>query len=308
MAQQRPLERAKLFFFRHFERIFVLLLVLAMVGIHAFVDQKFAFLSFYYLPLILAGFYGGRRFAVMAGVFVVALVFYYQYFEGLDMLPGFYGGALLTLVPWAGFLILTGYVVGGLAEQREARLADVKNAYLATLELLTYHIESTERHQLGHSNRVAEAAAAIGRELALPGEDVENLRVAALLHEVGTRDQRLLRLLSRSVTDSTVTVARAMRGAAEIIGEYGHYYEIVGEDWDIEALPIPLTVKILAVADAFETLQMATPVRPAFPKWSALEEVEKGAGKTFAKEAVRALRVVAGRPEVAGAGAELKVV
>ncbi len=308
MAQQRPLERAKLFFFRHFERIFVLLLVLAMVGIHAFVDQKFAFLSFYYLPLILAGFYGGRRFAVMAGVFVVALVFYYQYFEGLDMLPGFYAGALLTLVPWAGFLILTGYVVGGLAEQREARLAEVKNAYLATLELLTYHLESTERHQLGHSNRVAEAAAEIGRELELPAEDVENLRVAALLHEVGTRDQRLLRLLSRSVTDSTVTVARAMRGAAEIIGEYGHYYEIVGEDWDIEALPIPLTVKILAVADAFETLQMATPVRPAFPKWSALEEVEKGAGKTFAKEAVRALRVVAGRPEVAGAGAELKVV
>ncbi|HEX4574867.1 MAG TPA: HD domain-containing phosphohydrolase [Gemmatimonadales bacterium] len=308
MAQPRPLERAKVFFFRNFERIFVLLLVLAMLGIHGFVEQKFAFLSFYYLPMILAGFYGGRRFAVMAGVFVVALVLYYQYVQGLDMLPGFYGGAFLALVPWAGFLILTGYVVGGLAEQREARLGEVKNAYLATLELLTYHIESTERHQLGHSNRVAEVAAAIGRELALSPDDVENLRVAALLHEVGTRDQRLLRLLSRSVTDSSVTVARAMRGAAEIIAEYGHYYEIVGEDWDIEALPIPLTVKILAVADAFETLQMATPVRPAFPKWSALEEVEKGAGKTFAKDAVRALRTVAGRPEVAGAAAELTVV
>ena len=92
-------------------------------------------------------------------------------------------------------------------------------------------------------------------------------------------------------------MARAMRGAAEIIGEYGHYYEIVGEDWDIEALPLPMAVKILAVADAFETLQMATPVRPAFPKWSALEEVEKGAGKTFAKDAVRALRTVSARPE-----------
>ena len=310
MAQQRLLERAKLFFFRYFERTFVLLLVLAMVGIHLLVDQKFAFLSFYYLPLILAGFYGGRRFAVMAGVFVVALVFFYQYVQGLDMLPGFYGAALLALVPWAGFLILTGYVVGGLAEQREARLSEVKNAYLATLELLTYHIESTERHQLGHSNRVADVAAAIARELGLSSEDEENLRVAALLHEVGTRDQRLLRLLSRSVTDSAVTVARAMRGAAEIIGEYGHYYEIVGEDWDIEALPIPLTVKVLAVADAFETLQMATPVRAAFPKWSALEEVEKGGGKTFAKDAVRALRLVAGRPEAAGEGvaAELKVV
>ena len=65
----------------------------------------------------------------------------------------------------------------------------------------------------------------------------------------------------------------------------------------VAALPLPVTVKILAVADAFETLQMATPVRPAFPKWSALEEVEKGAGKTFAKDAVRALRTVSARPE-----------
>src|SRR5207302_1367510 len=173
MAQPRLVERAKLFFFRNFERIFVLLLVFAIVAIHALVEQKFAFLSFYYLPLILAGFYGGRRFAGLAGVFVGVAGLFAPYVHGLAILPR------------------------------------------------------------------------------------------------SVRDQRLLRLLSRSVTDSTVAVARWMRGAAEIIGEYGHYYEIVGEDWDIEALPLPITVKILAVADAFETLQMATPVRAAFPKWSA---------------------------------------
>ncbi|HEX9279755.1 MAG TPA: hypothetical protein VF890_03870, partial [Gemmatimonadales bacterium] len=123
----------------------------------------------------------------------------------------------------------------------------------------------------------------------------------------GTRDPRLLKLLSRAVTDEALPVARAMRGAAEIIAEYGHYYEIVGEDWEIDALPIPVTAKILAVADAFETLQMPTPVRPAFPKWSALEEVEKGSGRTFARDAVKALRNVAGRPESASS-AQLKVV
>ena len=214
---------------------------------------------------------------------------------------------MLTLVPWAGFLILTGYVVGGLAEQRAARLADLKNAYLATLEMLTFHIESTERHQEGHSTRVAQLAGEMGAELKLPESELENLRIAALLHEVGIADHRLLRLLSRSVTDETVAVARALRGAAEIIAEYSHYYEIVGDDWDIEALPMATPVKVLAVADAFETLQMATPVRPAYTRWSALEEVEKGAGKTFAREAVRALRVVAGRPEVAAPTKALKV-
>src|SRR5437879_8380927 len=111
MAQPRLVERAKLFFFRNFERIFVLLLVFAIVGIHAFVEQKFAFLSFYYLPMILAGFYGGRRFAVLAGLFVVVLGVFYQFGKGLDMLPGFYGDALLALAPWAVFLVATRSVV-----------------------------------------------------------------------------------------------------------------------------------------------------------------------------------------------------
>src|SRR5207237_8334398 len=132
-------ERAKLLFFRYFEQTFVLLLVLAMVAIHYLVEQKFAFLSFYYLPMILAGFYGGRRFAVMAGVFVVGLVFYWQDVQGLDMLPGLSGDALLALAPWAGFLILTGHVVGGLAEPRQARLAGLKHAYLAPLDPLSYN-------------------------------------------------------------------------------------------------------------------------------------------------------------------------
>jgi HD domain len=285
------------FVLKYFERILVVLLVASLLIINSLIEQKLAFLSFYYLPIILAGFYGGRRFAVVSGLFIASLVFFFQATGGLGMEAGLSEDAMLTLVPWAGFLILTGYVVGSLAEQRAARLADLKNAYLATLEILTFHIESAESNQEGHSTRVAELAAAMGAELRLSNGELENLRIASLLHEVGTADQRLLKLLSRSVTDESVAVARALRGAAEIIAAYSHYYEIVGDDWDIEALPIPITVKVVAVADAFETLQMATPVRPAFTRWSALEEVEKGAGKTFAREAVRALRVVAGRPE-----------
>jgi len=307
VLQQRSLDRAKQLFLRHFERILVVLLVASLLVINALIDQKIAFLSFYYLPIILAGFFGGRRFAVVSGVFIASLVVFFQATRGLGMEPGLTEDVLLTLIPWAGFLILTGYVVGGLAEQRAARLTDLKNAYMATLEVLTYHIESAERHQEGHSTRVAQLAADMGAELKLSENEVENLRIAALLHEVGTADQRLLRLLSRSVTDESLAVARALRGAAEIIAEYSHYYEIVGDDWDIEALPMAVTVKVLAVADAFETLQTATPVRPAFTRWSALEEVEKGAGRTFAREAVRALRVVAGRPEVAGPIKNLKV-
>jgi hypothetical protein len=56
VVQQRPLERAKQFFFRNFERILVVLLVASLLGINSLIEQKVAFLSFYYLPIILAGF------------------------------------------------------------------------------------------------------------------------------------------------------------------------------------------------------------------------------------------------------------
>jgi len=52
-----------------------------------------------------------------------------------------------------------------------------------------------------------------------------------------------------------------------------------------------------AVADAFETLQIASPNRPPFSPWSALEEIERGSGQTFGSEVVKALRKVAAAPE-----------
>ena len=171
------------FVLKNFERILVVLLVASLLVINRLIDQKLAFLSFYYLPVILAGFYGGRRFAVGSAVLIGLLTFFFQAIEGFGMDAGLTQDAMLTLVPWAGFLILTGYVVGGLAEQRAARLAELKNAYLATLEVLSFHIEAAERHQEGHSTRVAELAAEMGAELKLPETEIENLRIAALLHE-----------------------------------------------------------------------------------------------------------------------------
>src|SRR2546427_7135442 len=94
-------------------------------------------------------------------------------------------------------------------------------------------------------------------------------------------------MLSRSVTDESVTVARALRGAAQIIAEYSHYYEIVGDDWDIEALPMAVPVKVLAVAHAVETLQKATPVRAAVTRGGAPRKVGKGGRKTVGRRTVR---------------------
>src|SRR5439155_27247004 len=85
-------------------------------------------------------------------------------------------------------------------------------------------------------------------------------------------------------------IAASMRAALDIVREYSGYYAHVGGDWPVDHLNMLRGTKILAVADAFETLLVTTGNRPPFTEWAAIEEIEKGKGVTFASEAVTALR------------------
>src|SRR5215210_5181597 len=135
------IERLKLFVLANFEALFVLIVVAAMLVIHAVIDYKIAFLSFYFLPIITAGFYLGRNTGVLVAVMTVMLVAFFQAITGVVGPAGFRTSALLMLGPWAGFLILTGHVVGTLAEQKERAARDLRETYVTLLELLTFYLE-----------------------------------------------------------------------------------------------------------------------------------------------------------------------
>jgi HD-GYP domain-containing protein (c-di-GMP phosphodiesterase class II) len=305
MATRSVLERIRWLLFEQFERLLVLLLVASLLVIHWFVDYKVAFLSFYYLPIIVAGFLVGRNTAVWSAVLVISLVLFFQQVQGLDGPPGFDAAVTLALAPWAGFLILTGYVVGTLAQQRQAQLDNVKQSYLAMLELLTFSLEAAERGNRGHSHRVAEMAVRLAQGLGLREAEAENIRVAALLHEIGPESPRLLSLVSQFPGGiKGLPIADAMRGATQLLSEYARYFEVVGDDWPVDQLPMSEGAKILAVADAFETLQLTSPHRPALAPWSAVAEIERGAGRVFASEVVRVLKRITAAPLRASAQEE----
>ena len=296
------LTRAKHFVIANFERLLVVLVVASLLLIHAAIDYKFAFLSFYFLPVIIAGFYLGVTAAVWSAVLIVSLVVFFQAVVGLSGAPGLDLHTLLTLVPWAGFLVITGHVVGTLAEQRERAARDLRETYITMLELLTFYLESRDRHR-GHSYQVAQRATEIAREMALPEGELEALRVAALLHEIGAGDPKLQRLFTiHPAALEKLPVARALRAASELLGEYARYHELVGADWPVDEVRVATATKILAVADAYETLQLPGEVRTAMPPFAALEEIERGAGRVFGTDAVRALKKVVAKPEPAERG------
>lgn len=291
MRHSSSVHRVKWFVFQHFERLLVVLLVAALGVLHYFIDHQIAFLSFYYLPIILAGFYLGRNAAVYAAVFSVALTVYYQLVVGLDGPPGLDPQSIVTLMPWGGFLILTGHTVGRLAGERVRQTDALREAYVSMVELLSYHLESSERTQRGHSQRVASLAVGIAEQMGLPPADIETLRVAALLHEIGLDDPRLTRILGdfrgRGSQFST------LQNASALLEECRDYHESVIMEWPADRVRVSDAAKVLAVADAYETLLTPTPSRPAFAPWTALEEIERGSGQTFGTDVVRALRRVA---------------
>ena len=285
------LDRAKRFVLQQFERLLVVLLVGSLVLIHVYVGNKTAFLNFYFLPVILAGFHLGRRAATFAAVLCIALVVFFQTLGLLGESPGVDSRTLISLSSWASFLVLTAYTVGWLAEQRNRQVTELTDVYITMLEILTFHLESSGRQVRGHSYRVASRSVSIARSLGLRDDEVEQLRVASLLHELSPGDPRLSRLFQAFPgTAKALPIARSLSASLDIVGEYASYYEHVSTEWPVDHLRLSRGTKILAVADAFETLQIATTNRPPFSPWVALEEIERGKGVTFASDVVSALR------------------
>lgn len=108
----------------HFERIFVLLTLITALLIYYVIPQKLALLNFYYLPVILAGYYLGRRQAVPAALFCV---FVTAVWVVLSPTSFYYRttplAVVLHIATWGGFLILAGALVGALKERLTAEFA-----------------------------------------------------------------------------------------------------------------------------------------------------------------------------------------
>lgn len=184
-------KNARVFVSRKFELILVVSLLLGLSFIMVFVPQKIGFLNFYYLPVLAAGYAMGKRgsvFTAFSAILIVAfsvLVFPHQYLQnGVSQLMTL----ILNLLPWGGFLLLSSYTVGFLYEEKQKQIDIVRTAYVGVLEILSKLLESVDRYTKGHSVRVSKLAMDIAIALGLEREDVENVRVAALLHDIGKFD------------------------------------------------------------------------------------------------------------------------
>jgi len=303
------MDKLKLFLVRHFEKILVLIILIAAILGTSFMKDKTLLLNFYFLPVVFASYYLGKRLGVLSAflsilaIIVCAIVFRDHFFPADQEFRG-----IFLLSSWGGFLLLTAYAVGGLYEQKERRMEELQKAYVGILEILSKYIEIKDGYTKGHSMRVSEYAKGIAIAMELPRHLVENVRVAGLLHDIGKieisseviqkaaalspQEKQLIDTHSERGGVILAKVGEVLQEVVPIVIAHHRYFERALDSPDESLKSIPLGARIVAVADAFDAITTDRPYRKGKAPWEAVQEIVDQTGRQFDPEVVEAFRRV----------------
>ena len=157
----------------------------------------------------------------------------------------------------------------------------------------------------GHSRRVAQLAAGIARRLALSEPVIDEVRLAALFHDLGLVAVPSF-VLDKPLPALTQTEAEAMRlhpyhaerivarvptlaGVATIVGAHHERIDGGGYYRGLAGVHIPLGARIIAVADAFDDLTHERAGRPALDAAAAIDQMRAEVGRAYDADAFAAL-------------------
>jgi putative nucleotidyltransferase with HDIG domain len=175
----------------------------------------------------------------------------------------------------------------------------LRESYFRTVQALVAAVEAKDPYTRWHSTNVAKYAVAIGREWGLSPSQLEDIHIAAILHDVGKIgiSERIIskpdRLSSEEFAIMKDHPAHGMRilepiGFAQSIisAIYQHHerYDGKGYPQGISGENIALTARILSVADAIDAMVSERPYRGTISSDAVLQELEAEAGRQFDPE------------------------
>ena len=180
---------------------------------------------------------------------------------------------------------------------------EMRLAFLGVTTALAEALEKRDTYTGGHTRRVNEYSVAIARKIGMPEDEMDTLRLAAIMHDIGkigVSDQ-VLRKPGRLDDAEFEEMSRHPEVGVEIIAHltqlesvvpgvlYHHeYFNGSGYPHKKSGDDIPLIARIIAVADAFDAMTSDRPYRKALPVEKALAELERCSGQQFDPAAVRA--------------------
>jgi putative nucleotidyltransferase with HDIG domain len=294
--------------------------VLSLFAIALLLNQVIAaqrmVLSFYVLPTIASAYFYGRRHGTLTAfasvLLVVGLLLFKNSVSGVTAAQAMTFMDWLEVVVWGGSLVVTGYLMGTLYEHKNQQISELRETYQGVL-LILRHFISKDAYTENHCYRVSVYATRIAAQLNLPSDRIEDVRAAALLHDIGkleisrdllykaarlTREEheRIQEHVPRGI-EMLEPVGGALRRVIPII--LSHHDKFDGSGYHpTSGEAIPFEARIIAVADVYDALTSDRPYRKAMSPFEARDVITNGENTEFDPKVVAAFNALFRRGEL----------
>jgi putative two-component system response regulator len=182
-------------------------------------------------------------------------------------------------------------VEGELYEQSR----EVQKTFASAVESLISALEAKDKYTADHSRRVTRISVDLSKALMLPEDEIEDVRWAALLHDIGKiaidptvqnkpaklTEEEYQYVMKHCSIGPNIVQSLVNKNIINIISHHHAHYNNGRSIQMMADEAIPLGARIIAVADAFDAMTSDRPYRSAMPVDKAIEEIKRCTPKQF---------------------------
>ncbi len=173
---------------------------------------------------------------------------------------------------------------------------EVEVAFISTVRVLSAAIDARDRYTLGHSERVAQLSILLGQKLGLTNEELKDIEISCLFHDVGKirTPDHILHKSGPLTKEEWLAIKNHPEDGAEILKlvdslhkhipavMYHHEcYNGKGYPEGLKGDEIPLFAAIICIVDAYDAMTSSRPYKKARSKEEAIEELKRCSGEQF---------------------------
>ena len=193
--------------------------------------------------------------------------------------------------------------MSGLITNQRERLAqdarELEEAYVSTVRVVAAAIDARDSYTHGHSTRVSELVVALAGELGMSGQELDDIEISCLFHDVGKIkiSDAILHKAGKLADDEWEEMKKHPEYGAEILRKapslrrfipavrhHHEWYDGSGYPDGLSGESIPREAAIISLADAYDAMTSDRPYRQAMTKEVAMATIQEYAGKQFSPE------------------------
>lgn len=173
---------------------------------------------------------------------------------------------------------------------------DMRSLYLSTIDALNKAVEAKDQYTSGHAGRVEELSVQLAELYGLSYDSVENIKTAALLHDLGkiaindsilnkagrlTQEEYEQIMLHPTKGSDIISKVDFLKDVSMIIKHHHERYDGKGYPDGMRGEDIPIEACVLTIVDSYDAMTTDRPYRSAMTNEEALEEIRKNMGTQF---------------------------